>query len=113
MNANTKVPKRVAEALDVFVELADSKSQAFTDILSLGYETLGSEIILRHFDGNNDELMRVLVNGYKSEETCEEKLSSYYYYLYFSTQDEYTQGTIDGITETLNLLGIKIKGVNA
>jgi hypothetical protein len=113
MSTNNKVPKLVAEALDVFVELADSKSQAFTDILSLGYETIGSEIILRHFEGNNDELMRLLINGYKGEETREEKLSSYYNYLYFSTQDEYTQGTIDGIVETLKLLEIKIQGVNA
>jgi predicted secreted protein len=113
MNANIKVPKMVAEALDIFVELADSKSQAFTDILSLGYETIGSETILRHFDGNNDELMSALINGYTGEETNEEKLTSYYNYLYFSTRDEYTQGTIDGILETLKLLGINIRGVSA
>jgi hypothetical protein len=112
MYEKIKVPKGVAEAIDIFVQLADSKHQAFTDILSLGYETIGSEIILRHFDSDYDELMEALICGYQGEETPEEKISKYYNYLYFSGQDEYTQGTLDGVLETLNLLEIKIRGVN-
>jgi hypothetical protein len=34
-------------------------------------------------------------------------------YLAEAEQDEYTQGTIDGVKETLNLLEIKIAGINA
>ncbi|MFZ7945723.1 hypothetical protein [Neobacillus sp. 19] len=40
-------------------------------------------------------------------------IEKYVRYLTEAQQDEYTQGTIDGVKETLNLLGIKIEGVNA
>jgi hypothetical protein len=39
-------------------------------------------------------------------------LEKYVRYLFESPYDEYTAGTIDGVKETLNLLGIKIEGVN-
>jgi hypothetical protein len=43
----------------------------------------------------------------------EELLLTYYRNLTVIDQDEYTQGTIAGIMDTLNILGIKIEGVNA
>jgi hypothetical protein len=65
MNSKIRVPKEVANAIAHYVALADSKSQAFTDILSLGYEAAQSEIILRHFDHDYDELMEALICGYE------------------------------------------------
>ncbi|WHY01810.1 hypothetical protein [Neobacillus sp. DY30] len=40
-------------------------------------------------------------------------ITKYLRYLSESEPDEYTLGTIDGVKETLKLLGIKIEGVNA
>lgn len=66
MNANkVTVPQSVANAIAHYVSLADSKTQALTDILSLGYEATQSEIILRHFDHDYDELMQALICGYE------------------------------------------------
>lgn len=41
-----------------------------------------------------------------------EALLAYHRSLLEATPDEYTQGTIDGMLDTLNLLGIKLEGVN-
>jgi DNA integrity scanning protein DisA with diadenylate cyclase activity len=65
MNNKITVPKNVAEAIRHYTDLADTKSEAFTDILSLGYEAERSEIILRHFDHDYDELMEALICGYE------------------------------------------------
>jgi hypothetical protein len=40
-------------------------------------------------------------------------IEKYLRYLEESEPDEYTQGTIDGVRETLRLLGIKIAGIDA
>jgi hypothetical protein len=40
-------------------------------------------------------------------------ITKYVRYLTEAEPDEYTQGTIDGVKETLRLLGIKIDGINA
>jgi DNA integrity scanning protein DisA with diadenylate cyclase activity len=108
------VPPSVASAIAHYVTLADTKTEALTDILSLGYEAERSEIILRHFDGNHDELMQALICGYEvAKQTPEDKVRDYYVYLHKEVRDEYTQGTIDGVKETLKMLEIKIEGVNA
>jgi DNA integrity scanning protein DisA with diadenylate cyclase activity len=71
------VPQAVANAIAHYVALADSKHEAFTDILSLGYEAEKSELILRHFAHDFDELMEALICGYEvAEETYEERLLS-------------------------------------
>jgi hypothetical protein len=59
------VPPSVATAIAHYVNLADSKHEAFTDILSLGYEAERSELILRHFEHDFDELMEALICGYE------------------------------------------------
>jgi DNA integrity scanning protein DisA with diadenylate cyclase activity len=122
MNAKITVPKEVAAAIRFFTDLADSKSEAFTDILSMGFEGTNSEIILRHFDGNHDELMEALICGYEVEKTPEEKVRQFYtevkqnresFSSLASTHmlDKYYAMEY-AIKETLNLLGIKIEGVN-
>jgi hypothetical protein len=40
-------------------------------------------------------------------------IEKYLRYLAECDPDEYTQGTIDGVKETLRMLEIKIEGVNA
>jgi DNA integrity scanning protein DisA with diadenylate cyclase activity len=120
-NAKVTVPQSVATAIAHFVNLADSKHEAFTDILRLGYETEQSEIILRHFDGDYDVLMEVLICGYEVEKSPEEKVREFYKNLTeeirsnphnYVAQNKY-QFAAFVVKATLNRLGIKIEGVNA
>jgi DNA integrity scanning protein DisA with diadenylate cyclase activity len=126
MNASKIVlPKEVAAAIAHYVSLADTKTEALTDILSMGYEATRSEIILRHFDGNQDELMQALICGYEVEKSPEEKVREFYTeiqenretlrgYIGFDSR-AMERYIVMGITvkKTLDLLGIKIDGVNA
>lgn len=61
--------------------------------------------------GTPDLLMSALVNGYTVEQTPEEKVHEYYDSL--NEQDGFESAEQDGILTTLDLLGIKIEGVNA
>jgi hypothetical protein len=120
MNASKiVVPSAVAEAIRHYTDLADSKSQAFTDILSLGYEATQSEIILRHFDHDYDELMEALICGYEVEKSPEDKVREYYGELYViaSNSDpgdrQYrAECQSEAVQNTLDLLGITIAGIN-
>jgi hypothetical protein len=123
MNASKiAVPPAVAEAIRHYTDLADSKHEAFTDILSLGYEAEKSELILRYFDGNYDELMEALICGYEVEKSPEEKVKEYWSDVMFRwsdadgesvTLERYYEGSHDAIITVLGILGIKIAGVNA
>jgi DNA integrity scanning protein DisA with diadenylate cyclase activity len=121
MNASKiTVPSSVANAIAHYVALADSKHEAFQDILSLGYEAEKSELILRHFAHDFDELMEALICGYDvAEPTPEEKVAKYYAQyrdMYLEAEpgegDHYYAVRI-GVRDTLDMLGIKIKGANA
>lgn len=65
-------------------------------------------------------LAAALINGYEIVMTPEEKVRAYYEYNYaehekaraFSDADYYATGVSNGIRQTLDLLGIKIEGVN-
>jgi hypothetical protein len=110
MNASKiVVPSAVAEAIRHYTGLADTKTEAFTDILSMGFEGARSEIILRHFDGNHDELMEALICGYEIEQTPEDRLREYYESV--RGQGDYGGITCEAIETTLGILGIKISGV--
>ena len=105
-NAKITVPANVATAIRFFTDLADTKHEAFADILSLGYESERSQLILCHFDGNYDLLMEALICGYEVEKSPEEKVREYYNVL-ITANPKYA------VQHTLDLLGIKVKGVNA
>jgi DNA integrity scanning protein DisA with diadenylate cyclase activity len=120
MSEKVLVPKEVAAAIAHYVSLADTKTEALTDILSMGYEATRSEIILRHFDGNHDELMQALICGYEVEKTPEEKVCEFFDYL----ETQYRENLLNRdaskyhlaivtLKRVLNDLGIKIAGVNA
>jgi hypothetical protein len=85
----------------------------------MGYEAERSEIILRHFDGDYDELMEALICGYQvAEETPEAKVSDYYrqhgakYLEAAAGEGDHYYSVRVGVRDTLNLLGITIEGVN-
>jgi DNA integrity scanning protein DisA with diadenylate cyclase activity len=120
MNNKIIVPKQVANAIAHYVALADTKTEALQDILRLGYEAERSEIILRHFEHDYDELMEALICGYEVEKTPEEKVREYYDYLekcyngnlHNKEASKYHLALVT-VRRTLNDLGIKISGVNA
>jgi len=83
----------------------------------------GKEIINPKYSALNgldaDTIMAALVNGYEIEKSSEEKLREYYTNnerLYFATMDKERReylAILTAIEHTLDLLGIKIKGINA
>jgi DNA integrity scanning protein DisA with diadenylate cyclase activity len=112
MNNKIIVPKKVADAIAHYVSLADTKTEALTDIIRLGFEAERSEIILRHFDNDLDELMEALICGYEVEVTPEEKVLAFYKDRRNSSEGSSYHYQADGVIYTLDLLGIKIAGVN-
>jgi hypothetical protein len=109
MNSSKIVlPKNVAEAIRHYTDLADTKTEAFTDILSLGYEAERSELILRYFDGNYDELMEALICGYEVEVTPEDKVREFYR----NYVAEGLHSEAAAIRVAFIKYGVKIDGVN-
>src|SRR5690606_7015293 len=77
---------------------------------------LGSDLKILH-SLELETLMAAFVNGYEIEETPEEKLLKYYKNeANFQYREDYGDGHRDGILtgieSTLNILGIKIEGIN-
>jgi DNA integrity scanning protein DisA with diadenylate cyclase activity len=110
MNNKIIVPKQVANAIAHYVALADSKHEAFTDILRFGYESERSELILRHFAHDFDELMEALICGYEVAEDHEEKVRDYFESYNRPLTQRFIESEQHVIAKTLNLLGIKIDG---
>jgi len=120
-----KLPREVAEAIE---ELRSNGVSNF-GILHRAYNAVESEpdlaITRWAFDsgeGTPDLLMHALVNGYEIEieKTPEERLREYYEYLLLcqkkhAHKGEYTKADarLDGFLTALELLEVKIEGVNA
>ncbi|HBU90275.1 MAG TPA: hypothetical protein DEB53_03555 [Bacillus pumilus] len=110
-------------------EITKEQAEAITYLRRLGRD---DEYILSHFgvyirhcavlnDLSRVSLAAALINGYEIEKSREQKVREYYKSNYakhekakpFSDDDYYTTGVSAGISRTLDLLGIKIEGVNA
>lgn len=66
-------------------------------------------------NGSFDALISALVNGYEVEKTPEYKVREYYesiVELFERHEESYDNGTLRGVKQTLNLLGITIEGIN-
>ncbi|MGN7387782.1 hypothetical protein [Sporosarcina sp. SAFN-015] len=128
-NGKVKIPQKVMEAIDkllggidgyhftkygILAHLDDAKELAkFAELRVLNdyYNSLEMDS-QRH----PNELMRALVNGYEVEKTPEEKVRDYYgkiNALIAEHRYSHDVGVRFGIEKTLDLLGIKIEGVNA
>ncbi|MEI2356118.1 hypothetical protein [Mesobacillus zeae] len=119
MNAKITVPAEVAEALGLYVGATKSKTEAFMSIRNDGDIYKQSSVIRSYFKSNIDGILEALVNGYTVEQTPEEKVREYWSKLMsdrYNVNDEHhldkLSAEIHGIIKTLNLLGIKIEGVN-
>ncbi|UNY40660.1 hypothetical protein KLEB271_gp36 [Bacillus phage vB_BauS_KLEB27-1] len=110
-------------------EITKEQAEAISYLRGLGrddeYILRNHGVYVRHCAVLN-ELSRVslaaaLINGYAIEKSLEQKVREYYEANYakherskpFSDDDYYTTGVSAGISRTLDLLGVKIEGVNA
>ncbi|MCA6607505.1 hypothetical protein [Bacillus safensis] len=110
-------------------EITKEQAEAITYLRGLGRD---DEYILSHYgvyvrhcavlnDLSRVSLAAALINGYEIAKSPEEKVSEYYRFNHdehhkaptASPRGQYTSGVADGIRHTLDLLGIKIEGVNA
>jgi Protein of unknown function (DUF1642) len=124
--ARVTLPREVAEAIETL------KQQGYTEygIVTLaddnadlcgGEEKLIHDYVNENFYENSVKLMSALVNGYEIEKSPEDKVRDYYEGLIEtktdSLNDPYTRELAayeaSAVVKTLNLLEIKIPGVNA
>ena len=115
------LPRDVAEAIEGLLRLGKDKCWIINAANGEGVGTYASKI--REFasedTGNFDILLSALVNGYTVEQTPEEMVWEYFEsemksLLHHGKYDgAYYHGSTSAIKFTLDLLGIKIEGVNA
>ncbi|MMZ52789.1 hypothetical protein D1872_145660 [compost metagenome] len=125
------MPKEVAKAIKT---LENEEITTLGIICSLAHERWGhskhvseAHKVLRKFSfgnsgGNTDIILKALVNDYEVELTPEEKVLEHYKLVESnlspgednSSRDAYLErGILIGTKTTLDLLGIKIEGINA
>jgi len=118
MSEKVTLPKEVAEAIGHYREKGMSNASIIATAVTYG-STVGKGGALVSFVletvGNSDLLMSALVNGYEVEQTPEDRLRDYYDRLDKRPLSETPPGwyTACGVRNTLDILGIKIEGVNA
>lgn len=118
-NEKVAVPREVAEAIDHMRTLSVSNYRILKAVeRGDNYATSRSALIRDWaFEGRRepDLLLQALVNGYEVAKTPEESVREYYVNvteLIDKFNDPFDDGARCGISGTLNLLGIKIEGVN-
>lgn len=123
-NAKVKLPREVAEAIEYLRTITQSNHEL---IRVVEFEmTNPIAVIVRKWafeTKSPDWLMQALVSGYEIEKTPEEKVLQYYEGIrekaFRSDMQLYSAGyntywrQADVVKETLDLLDIKIEGVNA
>jgi hypothetical protein len=119
------LPKEIADALDGVKQFYKSNADIIADIIEsrvplipCGEHLLPLIKYSRKDAGNADILMSALINGYEIEQTPEERLHQYYEKLKMFTESTSFApvgsyfSEMEGIKNTLDILGIKIEGVN-
>lgn len=106
-NQKVTVPIHVAAALEKYNN-KDNKGEVYLNIKSIGYESEDTATILGYLDDNS--LLSALINGYEIAKTPEDKLRYYYRSLDMRSREA---DEAYGINTALDILGIKIEGINA
>jgi Protein of unknown function (DUF1642). len=116
MSDKVKLPREVAEAIeDLRKDHYDNRA-----LIDEIYEGAARPVLQAYAETNFDTLLNALINGYEIEKSPEEKVREYYEGLIETKQDlsndDYTRELAayeaSGVSKTLDLLGIKIEGVN-
>lgn len=105
-----KVSREVAEAIERLRKNGHDNNSFIEGHVKYGYE-LDENKCLNELD--TETLARALLIGYEVEETPEEEILEVYNFKYGAGWGAgYTAGVRYGIKKTLDVYGIKIKGVN-
>ena len=114
-NAKVVVPKEVAEAIESAKSI---RSEEVIVNMSIAKSFVGEQAILNSV--NPYTIVKMLLNGYEVEKSPEEKVREYYGRkrqrrngLLCGIEREHLEVSMHTVQETLDLLGIKIEGVNA
>ncbi|MHC8516833.1 DUF1642 domain-containing protein [Sporosarcina sp. ITBMC105] len=112
------VPREVAEAVETLRKRGYTDYSVLDDVISTHGTRNGNVIKAWLYDTKTemDVLMRALVVGYTVEKTSEEKVRDYYKRIkdeYDSDRLSFDLGILTGVSRTLDILDIKIEGVNA
>ena len=123
MSEKTKVSKQLAKSIED-IEYNSSNDQLYdlsfiSSQANSGWESCKNVMTFVQSVGRA-KYFELLVNGYEVELTPEEKVRNYFNETHSEYLDAITEtlgeqrlcGRIDGILETLHLLGITIEGVN-
>jgi predicted mannosyl-3-phosphoglycerate phosphatase (HAD superfamily) len=125
MTDKVKLPREVAEAIEKIREKGGRNYAIIRAAIKLSEasaeEKVISDWVIKNFQDNLDALIIALVNGYEIEKSPEDKVREYYEGLIEtktdSLNDPYTRELAayeaSAVVKTLNLLDIKIPGVNA
>jgi hypothetical protein len=114
--ARVTLPREVAEAIeDLRKDHYDNRA-----LIDEIYEGAARPVLQAYAETNFDTLLNALVNGYEIEKSPEDKVREYYETsvslrsnMIEALDRQYQSGVIHGILKTLDLLDIKIPGVNA
>ena len=116
-----KLPREVAEAIEYLCEKESSNYKVAHRVFysMRGEPDYPGQIVYEYFNGDMDELIKVLINGYEIEQTPEDALRMYYDHCekkksqaVFTPEYKEYLGKIIGIRMALKILGIKIEGIN-
>lgn len=117
-NAKVTVTKEVAEAIESAKSI---RSEEVIVSMSISKSFVGEQAVLN--DVNPFTIAKILINGYTIEKSPEEKVREYYDTCRSNWhtadeigdlgQAEYLNGQSSGVSIALDILGIKIEGVNA
>lgn len=117
-----KLPREVVEAIKEFRRCEETTADIITAVFN-GADSKAA-FILRKFskdDGRFEDLLHALINGYAVEQTPEDKVRDHFNQLQkdlLETHPEndnrfYLDGQMRGIAKALDMLNVKIEGVNA
>jgi hypothetical protein len=116
-----RLPLEVAEAIEYIWEKESSNYKVAHHVFysMRGEPDYPGKIVYEYFNGDMDELIKVLINGYEIEQTPEDALRMYYDHCekkksqaVFTPEYKEYLGKILGIKMALKILGIKIEGIN-
>jgi hypothetical protein len=116
-----RLPREVAEAIEYLCEKESSNYKVAHRVFysMRGEPDYPGQIVYEYFNGDMDELIKVLINGYEIEQTPEDVLRMYYDHFekkksqsVFTPEYKEYLGKIIGIRMALRILGIKIEGIN-
>jgi hypothetical protein len=109
MSEKVTIPREVAEAIEYWRSQGMSDASIVATAVTNGGVNKHSRALVNFVlerAGNSGILMRALLNGYEVEQSPEERVREYYDNMLYANGDTYA----DIIKDTVDLIGIKIKG---